>query len=126
MFSKEVIEGNLDIMTQLPNDLNVKTKVIKGNVAFAEHIDFIPLWFKDIVIEGNFSISYIGLKSMEGCPKIIKGNFWAQFNYFTDLVGSPEYVGQDYHIEIQSANFTEEQVLKVCKVGGELYVGSNI
>jgi hypothetical protein len=75
LFQQEVITGDINIDKDFYLDFtNVKTKKIIGNVSI--RINKIPLWFKNIEIDGNFYCYTIGLTTLEGCPQIVNSSFF--------------------------------------------------
>jgi hypothetical protein len=94
IFQQEIITGDVTIDKDFYLDFkNVKTKKIIGDVYI--NINKIPLWFKDIEIDGDFDCYDMGLTTLEGCPKYVSGNFWCENN---------------------QVQFTEEDVQKYCDV----------
>lgn len=63
---------------------------------------FPDLAFKD-EYDDNLGIIDMGLTSLEGCPKIIHGNFNCSINSLTSLIGGPERV--DGYYSCSSNNF---------------------
>lgn len=51
---------------------------------------YLPIKFKKV--SGDFSISYCGLNTLEGCPEFVGGYFDCSFNYLTSLDFSPKVV----------------------------------
>lgn len=115
------------------NDNNLKN-LIHGPKKVGEHYD----------------CSNNNLTSLNGAPKKVKGYFSCANNKLKNLIGSPEEIGDDFicsgnllislegcpkkingdffysyfgtESEINSIKFTEEDVKKLCKVGGKIKI----
>jgi hypothetical protein len=46
----------------------------------------------------DYNICDLGLTSLKNCPAEIGDNFYADHNFFKDLIGGPEYVGGIYSV----------------------------
>jgi len=73
-------------------------------------------------VKGDFSINYLGLLSLRGCPERVDGNFHAEANRLSVLKWAPKFVGGYFDCRFNDARFTEEEVRAVCDVKGEIYV----
>ena len=94
-------------------------------------------------INGEFACSANELVNLNGAPKIVKGHFRCDKNRLTTLKGGPEYVGGVFECErnqLESLDglpkfigdnlftghnkrsFTDEEVRKICDLGGYLYI----
>lgn len=74
-------------------------------------------------VNGYFDCSANNLTNLIGCPKIINRDFRCSLNNLTSLEGCPIEVKGDFHIVDNSDKlFTAEEVRKICKVGGKIYV----
>jgi hypothetical protein len=142
LFQQEIIEGNVTINKDFYlNFTNVKTKKIIGDVSI--NINKIPLWFKDIeidgsffcdtrnlttlegspqIVNGNFSCSYNKLTTLEGCPQIVNSSFYCSSNNLTTLEYCPKYVGISFWCRNNKVQFTEEDVKKLCQVKGNILI----
>jgi hypothetical protein len=119
LFQQEVITGYIDIDKDFYLDFtNVKTKKIIGNVWI--EINKIPLWLKDIEINGHFFCDGAGLTTLEGCPQIVNDGFWCGGNYLTSLEHCPKYVDGNFYCYGNKVQFTEEDVKKLCKVNAAI------
>jgi hypothetical protein len=96
LFQQEIIEGDLEIDFDLPNDIVCNTKQINGNVVL-NNISYIPRFFKNIIVNGFFDCSYNGITSLEGSPQILKGCFICDSNKLTSLDGAPHTVGGSFY-----------------------------
>ena len=47
-------------------------------------------------VSGSCSLTACGMTTLEGCPKIVGGNFYCGWNGLENLQGGPTYVGGDY------------------------------
>ena len=83
---------------------------------------FIPEYIQFNICDGKCLVRDNQLKSMQGLPKIIKGDFMVDGNKLEDLDGSPEEVEGDYYIKRNNKKFTVDEVKKVCNVGGRIVV----
>jgi hypothetical protein len=91
LLMKEVIEGNLIIDQYFDfNDIDVKVKTINGNVTIK--LNHIPLWLKNVTVNGNFYCYNNKLTSLEGCPQTVNGSFDCYKNKLTSLIGCPKTV----------------------------------
>ena len=54
--------------------------------------------------------------------KIHEGDFYCSHNNLSSLEGAPQEVKGSFYCYDNSKKFTEEDVRKVCKVGGKIYV----
>jgi hypothetical protein len=121
LFQQEVITGDVEINNDFYLDFqNVKCKKIIGNVWI--EINKIPLWFKNIEIDGRFYCYNIGLTTLEGCPEIINKSFTCAFNNLTTLQYCPKYVGGNFKCYDNKVKFTVDDVKKYCQVKGEISV----
>jgi hypothetical protein len=82
----------------------------------------IPDYIRFNECQGDFIIRGNRLLSMSGCPKIVHGDFAVNDNKLRDLFGSPIQVDGYYFIQNNEVKFTEEQIRKICKVGGKVKV----
>jgi hypothetical protein len=96
LLQQEIIEGNLIIDFDLPNDIVCNTKQINGNVKL-NNISYIPQFFKNITINGYFSCSNNNLTSLVGAPQEVSGNFYCSYNKLTTLEGAPQKVGGSFY-----------------------------
>jgi hypothetical protein len=120
IFQQEIITGDVTIDKDFYLDFqNIKTKKIIGDVYI--NINKIPLWLKDIEIDGNFYCDGAGLTTLEGCPEIVNGYFSCSNNYLTTLQGCPKYVGKSFWCRNNKVKFTKEDVKKLCEVKGTIY-----
>jgi len=118
------------------NEINVKGEVIKGK----------PLWNGGDYLDGagNINLTDMGLKeipcifpekwdksfwcgnnqltSLDGVPKEIGGGFGCMNNKLTSLKGAPRKVGGVFNCSRNTTKFTEEDVRKVCEVGGIIII----
>lgn len=53
-----------------------------------------------VIVGGNYDVSEIGLESLVGAPRVVHWDFECIENDITDLVGSPEEVGLDFHCSV--------------------------
>ena len=76
------------------------------------------------IINQNVDISKLLLKELPDflSDVFVKGNFFCHNNQLTSLEGSPEKVERNFYCLNNSVKFTEEDVRKVCKVKGRVFV----
>lgn len=98
--------------------IDVKEVVIPQNKTIYE----IPEYIQFNICSGKFLIRDNQLKSMVGCPKIVKGDFMMDGNKIPDLDGCPEEVNGDFYIKKNEKKFTVDEIKKVCNVGGRIVV----
>jgi hypothetical protein len=87
-----------------------------------QSISEIPDYIKFNECQGDFIIRDNRLLSMSGCPKIVHGDFAVNGNKLTNLFGSPTQVDGYYFIQNNDVKFTEEQIRKICNIGGKVKV----
>ena len=78
--------------------------------------------FLDIIIPNDIYVNGEGITSLEGAPKTINGDFDCFNNKLTSLKGAPTKVNGHFYCRNNPGKFTEEDVKKVCKVGGKIFV----
>lgn len=136
--------GDITYMFENLSIIPVTFKFIKGNVTLNNN-KLRSLSGLPNEITGSLNLDSNYLDSLEGCPKIIKGDFIVSDCYLTSLKGGPQVVtgmycaqenelknleglateiGKDLYIYEQRSNakFTEEQVVKISNVGGNIVV----
>lgn len=62
------------------------------------------------------------LESLEGGPDTIHGDFNCNHNSLVSLKSSPDYVGGFYDCTYNRRRFSRQDVQKVCRVMGNIYV----
>jgi len=73
-------------------------------------------------VSGYFSCSNNQLVSLEGCPSSVGGGFYCYNNQLVSLEGCPVSVGGWFDCRNNKKQFSREEVKKVCKVKGNVYV----
>jgi hypothetical protein len=73
-------------------------------------------------VGGHFYCHNNQLTSLEGCPKEVGGHFSCSYNQLTSLEGCPKEVGRDFCCHNNKKEFSKEEVKRVCKVKGIIYV----
>jgi len=96
--------------------IDTKDVIVPSNRYLSEFPEYIQL----NICDGDCLIRDQSLKSMIGCPRIVKGDFMVDNNKLTDLDGCPEEVEGDFFIKKNDKKFTVEEIQKVCKVGGRI------
>jgi hypothetical protein len=86
----------LNFFTEGDVDINRITGavVVVGDVIAKRNISKLEVKFGSV--SGTFDISSTGLESLEGCPKIVGGNFLCFANFLISLVGGPSKVGGNF------------------------------
>jgi len=78
------------------------------------------------VFNGSFYCDKNQLTSLEGAPEKVGGKFMCKNNKLTSLKGAPKEVGIRFggwfDCGSNTTKFTKEDVKKVCKVNGSIYV----
>ncbi len=74
------------------------------------------------IVEGDFYCGHNKLTSLKGSPKIVEGDFNCFNNKLTSLEGAPKEVNGDFYCYNNIVQFTTEDVQKVCKVSGKIYL----
>ena len=83
----------------------------------------IPDIFSDVKVENYFDCTDNFLTSLEGAPKEVGGNFYCPYNPLTSLEGLPKEIGEDLYISFaKEIHFTEEEIRKVSKIKGKVYI----
>ena len=72
------------------------------------------------IIKGSFYCYNNHLKSLEGCPEIVDGSFWCHYNKLKSLEGCSKTVGGSFTCYNNKKKFTEQKVIEVCKVKGNI------
>jgi hypothetical protein len=73
-------------------------------------------------VGGYFDCYNNQLTSLTGAPETVGGYFDCYNNQLTSLTGAPETVGGYFDCYKNKKKFSENDVNKVCKVKGEIYV----
>lgn len=73
-------------------------------------------------VSGNLYLKRMHLTSLEGCPKIITGNFSCADNDLVSLEGGPEEVHGNFECEFNKISSFEH--FPTC-IGGDCYIGFN-
>ena len=67
-------------------------------------------------IKGYFDCGSNNIEDLKGAPKVVSGYFSCNDNNLTSLKGSPKVVGGNFICRNNIAQFSEDDVKKVCKV----------
>ena len=68
---------------------------------------------------GNFLCAFNELSNLIGGPKMVNGIYSAVGNPLTSISGLPTFVDSDLKLP-KSVQHLEQQIRKICKIGGEL------
>ena len=71
-------------------------------------------------VDGYFDCSYSNLISLKGCPRTVGGDFNCSHDNLTSLEGCPIKVDGDFDCRLNEDKFTEADVKRLCKVGGDI------
>lgn len=109
---------NLTSLEDLPYKLNkIDGDFFCANNKLTNLKGFPKTPYKDIMCSNNL------LTTLEGCPEIIYGDFYCSGNQLTSLEGCPKKIYGDFYCSGNMQNeFTEENIRKICKVIGGVYV----
>lgn len=88
-------DGTVDFFGDVLFDAAIFENLYKDS-RFPHFANTLPLKFG--TVDGQFNVSRIRLKTLEGCPTDITGTFNASYNIFPDLKGGPQRVGGDYYV----------------------------
>jgi hypothetical protein len=85
-------------------DTDPYVNIINGKISAVRHIKVKPeIHLHQLPIKFGttleFDVSNIGLTTLEGCPRVVKGTFRASINDLTNLKGGPEFVDEYYNIK---------------------------
>jgi hypothetical protein len=73
-------------------------------------------------VGGDFICPYNNLTTLEGSPESVGGDFSCENNQLTSLVGAPKLVGRNFDCSNNKVKFTEDDVISVSDVKGEIIV----
>ena len=93
-----------------------------GGDFYCNYNDLISLEGAPKEVRLNFLCDCNDLISLEGAPKKLGGNFYCDYNKLTTLKGAPKEIGGEFKCNKNSTQFTEDDVRKVCDVGGKITV----
>jgi hypothetical protein len=71
-------------------------------------------------VGGDFNCSFNNLISLKGCPRTVGGDFNCSHDNLTSLEGCPIKVDGDFDCRLNEDKFTEADVKRLCKVGGDI------
>ena len=97
----------------------IKVSSLKNVNIANKNLESIPVFFNRV--EGTFNCSNNQLKSLQGCPKIVKLEFLCSKNKIKNFNFSPYWVGDDF---LCSNNEIEDLNLN-CEIQGSLYISNN-
>lgn len=72
--------------------------------------------------KNSFRCNLNSLTSLEGSPEYVGRTFDCTNNKLTSLEGAPRFVGYNFVCWDNKKEFTEEDVRKVSKVRGNIYI----
>jgi len=93
-----------------------------GGSFYCDHNSLTSLSGAPTSVGGSFDCSNNKLTSLDGAPTSVGGSFYCINNSLTSLEGAPTSVGGSFCCSNNKVRFTEQDVRKVCKVKGKIYV----
>ena len=120
----KVIQEDVDLsdlyLKKLPDFL--EDVIVKGDF-FCPFNSLTSLEGSPEKVEGDFSCYNNSLTSLEGAPEKVGGNFFCHNNSLTSLEGAPKEIGGNLYISFaKEIHFTEEEIRKVSKIKGKVYI----
>jgi len=141
----KAIQGNVDLsdlyLKKLPDFL--EDVIVKGDFS-CHNNSLTSLEGAPKKVGGHFFCSNNSLTSLEGAPEKVGGSFYCYNNSLTSLEGAPKKVGRDFYCDHNSLTsleglpkeiggnlwisfakgiyFTEEEIRKVSKIKGKVYI----
>ena len=122
-FLKENYRGKFEISEKPNSDGKFEVFCKSGVRAAKEMVKLTNEYFIFTEVRGLFEIADNTLITLEGAPRKVGGFFNCEDNVnLTSLEGAPKEVGGDFYCEGCGTQFTEDDVKKVSKVKGTIYV----
>lgn len=90
------VNGGLECRGTLLSSLVGCPQEIGGTFYMESRSNIKTLEGGPVKVGGNYDVSEIGLESLVGAPRVVHWDFECVDNKITDLVGSPEEVGRDF------------------------------
>ena len=109
------VKGTFDCSCNDLTSLEGAPEKVGGSFDCA-HNDLTSLEGAPDKIKGYFDCGCNEIKDLKGAPKVVGGYFHCGDNNLTSLKGSPKVVGGNFICRNNTAQFSEEDVNKVCKV----------
>lgn len=104
----DVMKSEVNKLSSEINDFSMKGFPIKFNI-----------------INGDFDVSKIRLKSLRLGPKKVTGDFDCSYNFLTTLEGAPDYVGGNFSIRSLGHLYSSENCLRTLE-GCPKHIGGYI
>jgi len=115
---KLIINGSYKVLKNgsinVDGDVNLKLEYEHNNPLIKDG----KLTVKFNKVSRNFTISYCGLTSLDGCPNEVGGTFNCDWNNLKTLEGCPSKVNGDFCAYNNIKKFTKTEVNKFCKIKG--------
>jgi len=89
-----------------------------GNIGIGAVDKKLPFKFRNVY--GNFDFNAVDITTLEGSPDMVQGYFSCSRCNLKTLGHAPKTVSKSFYCYDNPGNFTTEDVLKVCKVGGDI------
>lgn len=90
------VNGSLECRGTLLSSLVGCPQKIGGTFYMETRSNIKTLEGGPMIVGGNYDVSEIGLESLVGAPRVVHWDFECIENNITDLVGAPEEVGRDF------------------------------
>jgi len=115
------VDGDVDIRDMDLTELPLRFGKV-GGYFDCSYNRLISLEHAPRTVRGDFSCYNNRLTSLEHAPRTVGRVFNCSYNRLTSLEGAPRTVGGDFWCADNSKKFTEDDVRKVSKVKGGVYV----
>lgn len=114
------VKGNFICDNNKLTSLKGSPKKVKGCFACSDN-QLASLEGAPVEVGRYFDCQNNQLTSLEGAPKIVGENFYCCNNPLTSLKGAPKFVGKNFWAGENKVEFTEDDVLEVSSVEGDIY-----
>ena len=118
--SKYVFRRQYKINDDLSIDIVLGDFIAKISGSF-NSANGLPEFIKFNNCSGDFIIDG-GITDMLGFPELVEGNLGVSDQKLTNLNGCPKIVKGDFHIFGNPTKFSREEIMKICQVGGKIYI----
>jgi hypothetical protein len=115
------VDGDVDLSNQKLTKLPYKFNKVSGYFDCGSN-KLTSLAGAPKEVGGVFDCSNNKLTSLVGAPKEVGRHFSCYRNNLNSLAGAPKEVGRHFSCYRNTKKFTEEDVKKVCKVKGKIYI----
>ena len=115
------VKGIFDCSCNDLTSLEGAPEKVEGSFDCA-HNDLTSLEGAPEKIKGYFDCGSNNIKDLKGAPKVVGGYFDCGDNNLTSLKGAPKEVGGNFFCQNNTAQFSKNDVIKVCKVEKSIWV----